>query len=83
MLEHTKACVGFVNALRLLKYHKSLRAPVTGLFETFSVDFAGPYRPYQKGKRFDLIVVNHIKGWQIAWAKESHPLIVVIKFAEK
>lgn len=83
ILDYVRGCDGCQHAQRLPTYHKNLRAPVTGLFETFSIDFAGPPIASRGGKRFVIIAVEHLTGWPIAWATESSTADTVINFVHE
>lgn len=48
-------------------YKRSLKIPVKGLFEIFSVDFAGPL-PHvvsTDGMVYEIGAVEHLTGWSI------------------
>lgn len=66
MTEHISSCAGFQNARKLPTYDTNLTALVTGSLDTFSVDIGGPFKLSRNGKRFALIVVEHMTGWLIA-----------------
>ena len=44
------------------------KIPVSGLFHTWSVDFAGPLPQTSAGNRYILIAVEHLSGWPVAQA---------------
>ena len=49
------------------------KIPVSGLFHTWSIDFAGPLPRTQSDNRYLLIAVEHLSGWPVARAlPESH-----------
>ena len=45
IFSHVKTCKGCQLAQPAPKYRTTLRMPITGLFDTFSIDFAGPFNP--------------------------------------
>ena len=57
--DYVLGCDGFQEAKPIPKYKITLRFPMTSLFDTYSIDFAGtlPRTPF--GKRYILIAVDH------------------------
>lgn len=52
-----------------------------GLFEVFSIDFAGPFSPMSTdGNRFPLIFVEHLTGCPIVAAIKNETAEVVAGF---
>ena len=47
---------------------KSAVAPASGLWESVSIDFAGPLPRTAEGNRYLLVAVEHVSGWPIAKA---------------
>lgn len=78
--DYEKSCEVCQHAQRLPTYRTNLQAPIAGLFETFSMDFAGPFKPSREGKKFAIIAVEHITEWQVAWATSNASSYVVIDF---
>ena len=64
------------------RYRTTLSQPLTGLFQTFSIDFAGPLPRTAKGNRFLLIAVEHLTGWPIARATAASTADVVLNFVK-
>lgn len=56
---------------------------VSEIFNTYSMDFAGPVPNTRNGKRFILIAVEHLTGWHLAWATETPTAPEVIEFVEQ
>lgn len=63
-----KSCEGCQHARRIPRYRTNLRDPMTGLFETSSMDFAGPSRPFRDGRIFSIIVIELMGRKLIPWA---------------
>ena len=80
MYAHIKSCKGCQLAAAVPKYRTTLRTPITGLFDTFSIDFAGPLVPGPQGERYLLIAVEHLSGWPMARATTSDTADVVRSF---
>ena len=57
--------------------------PITNLFDSFSIDFAGPFSPAQDGSRFMLVSVEHLTGWPLAEATARSTAHVVIDFVSR
>ena len=62
------------------RYRTDLRIPVTGLFDVFSVDFAGPFPPTTVGHRFVLVGVEHLTGWPLVIRTKNATAQVFIVF---
>ena len=58
-------------------------APISGLWDTVSIDFAGPLPVTAKGNRYLLIAVEHLTGWPIARALPSAISTGVTSFVEE
>lgn len=68
----------------MVPYKTSLYVPLTCLFETYSIDFAGPLLARIGSRnRCILIAVEHLTGWPFATAVESTTAQMVIDFVEK
>ena len=83
MHHHVKSCRGCQHVKPVPKYHKTLRTPLTGLFDTFSIDFAGPLVPGPDGERYLLVAVEHLTGWPMARATLSDTADVVETFVKE
>ena len=44
------------------------RIPISGLFQTWCVDFAGPLPRTNVGNQHLIVPVKHISKWPVAWA---------------
>ena len=80
---HVRSCDGCQRAAAVPRYRTTLRAPLTGLFDTFSLDFAGPLIPGPGGERYLLIAVEHLTSWPIAIATVSDTADVVHDFVKE
>lgn len=56
---------------------------VFGLFETFLIDFAGPFKETSSEKRHLFIEVEHLTGWPIAVAAKEPTAKVVLNFVQQ
>lgn len=45
------------------KYKANLRQLVSGILDTFSLDFAGPLSTKEEGNRFMLMAVENLSNW--------------------
>jgi Integrase core domain len=54
--------------------------PISGIFETFSVDFAGPLPRTLAGNIYILIGIEHLSGWPLAQAYAASTSEEVINF---
>lgn len=54
--------------------------PITGLFDTNSVDFAGSLPVTKNGKVYILVAVEHLTGWPIVRAIKDATATTVISF---
>ena len=61
------------------------KMPVSGLFHTWSIDFAGPLPVTSTGSKYILIAVEHLSGWPVAQSLSSDLFnsIGVLQFVEK
>ena len=61
------------------------KMPVSGLFHTWSLDFAGPLPRTQLGSRYLLIGVEHLTGWPVAQSllESLFNSVGVLQFVEK
>lgn len=64
------------------KYLTTIHMPLTGLFETFSIDFSGPLVPGPKGERYLLIYVEQLTGWPLVRVRQSDMSDVVEDFVK-
>lgn len=80
---HVKTCVGCQRAAPIPKYRTSLRMPITGLFHTFSIDFAGPLPLGPDDERYLLIAVEHLTSWPMVRATKTATADIVAEFLEK
>ena len=61
-------------------YRTTVSLPLTDLFGTFSIDFAGPLPESPTGNKY--ILVEHLTGWPIAKATPRATADVVQDFVE-
>lgn len=80
---HVKSCKGCQRAAPIPKYRTSLRMPITGLFYSFSIDFATPLPPGSGGECYLLVAVNHLTSWPLTRATITDTTEVVVKFVEE
>lgn len=78
-----RGCEGCQKATTLPKYKTTLYLPITLLFGSFSVDFAGPQPRSGSGKRFVLVAVKHLTSWPIAKPTATLTAEEVKKFIEE
>ena len=57
--------------------------PLTGLFDSFSIDFAGPLVAGPGGERYLLVAVEHLSGWPMARATPSNTADVIETFVKE
>ena len=81
--DYVKSCHGCQKACPIPKYKTTLRLPISSLFDTFSIDFAGPFPATSSGNRFVLVAVEHLTGWPIAMATSDSTAQVVLKFVKR
>ena len=62
---------------------EGMKAPVSGLFDTISIDFAGPLPLTPRGNRFLLIAVEHLTGWPMAVPLPTNLSTDVASFVEE
>lgn len=66
------------------RYVSNLKRPVAGLFDVFSIDFAGPFPvPYVGGPKYLLVCVEHLTGWPVVRATKDATSKTVMDFVEK
>ena len=58
-------------------------APLTSLFDVFSIDFAGPLPTTPCGNKHLLVCVEHLTGWPIACPIPTATAAEVIAFVEE
>lgn len=80
---YVRGCDGCQRASPLPKYRTTLPFPLTNLFDTFSVDFAGPLPKSTFAKRYVLVGVEHLTGWPLGRATKSSSAEEVIKFVKE
>lgn len=64
-------------------YRTTKHIPITSLFETFSIDFAGPLEKTKSGNVYIIIAVEHLTNWPIACATPNSTSEEVLKFVRK
>ena len=77
---HVKSCKGCQLASPVPKYRTTLRMPLTGLFDTFSIDFAGPLPVGPGGEKYALVAVEHLTSWPMVLATTTDTADTVLKF---
>lgn len=66
----------------LPKYRTGLRAPITTLFDVFSIDFAGPFIVTKNDYKYLLICVEHLTGWPLVTPTRTATADEVIRFVQ-
>ena len=61
-------------------YRTTLHIPLTNLFDTFSIDFAGPLPRTIRGNSYILVAVEHLSGWPVAIPTPDATSRTVINF---
>ena len=59
------------------------KMPVSGLFHTWSIDFAGPLPKSKRGNSFLAVAVEHLYNWPVAAAAFEPLSTVVVEFVKK
>ena len=80
---YVRGCEGCQRASPIPKYKTTLRFPMTSLFDTYSVDFAGPLPRTPTGEKYILVAVEHLTGWPIARATATSTAEEVLKFVKE
>ncbi len=80
--EHVKTCNGCQKSSPIPKYRTTLRLPIAPLFETFSIDFAGPFPESKAGDKYILIAVEHLTNWPLAIPTIDSTASTVMMFIE-
>ena len=81
--DYVKSCDGCEIARPIPKNRTTLRLPISSLFDTFSIDFAGPFSVTSSGNRFVLVAVEHLTGWPIAIATADSTARAVLDFVKR
>lgn len=81
--DYVRGCQGCQKASSIPRYTHTAIIPLSSLFETFSIDFAGPLPKTKNGKQYILIAVEHLTGWPLAWATETATAAEVVKFVKE
>lgn len=61
--EYVRSCIWWQLSQTITPYQATLRLPITNLFETYSINFAGPLTPIKSGMEYILVAVKHVMGW--------------------
>lgn len=64
-------------------YSTNATIPLTDLFDTFSIDFAGLLPKSKEGNRYTLIAVEHLTNWPIAVATKTATGAEVFRFVNE
>lgn len=83
MYKYVKTYVRCQRALQIPKYRIFLCMPLTGLLQTFSINFAGPFRPVPDNERYLLISVEHLKSCPMVCATNNATDDDVSKLVER
>ncbi len=61
------------------------RNPISGLFHTYCIYFAGPLPRTNVGSQYLIVAVDHMAKWAVAWGllTELFNSLVVMKFIRK
>lgn len=62
-LDYVKSCHGGQPAKPVSKYRTNVRMPLTGLFGTVSIEFAGPLPESKSRCEGVVIAAEHLNGW--------------------
>ena len=81
--DYVRGCDGCQKATPIPKYKTTLQFPMTSLFDTYSIDFAGPLPRTPSGKRYILIAVEHLTGWPITRAIVTSTPEEVLEFVKE
>lgn len=63
-------------------YCSTLNVPLQNIFESYSIDFAGPLPISKVGRRHLLIAVEDLTGWPIVVATTNLSAVTVANFIE-
>ncbi len=63
---HVRTCDECQNTKQYARYKSAQHQPVSGIFDTWSLDFAGPLPRTARGNRYLLVGVEHLTGWPVA-----------------
>ena len=80
---YVRGCDGCQKARQIPGYKNTLRFPMTSLFHTYSVDFAGLLPRTPTGNKCVLVAIEHLTGWPIARATESSTAEEVLRFMKE
>lgn len=83
VLKFVRSCVGCQKLKPIPKYRTTLRIPLTGLFDTFSMDFAGSLHLCENEEKYLLIAVEHLTGWPIVRVTTRDTSDVVLSFVQE
>lgn len=78
-----RSCVRCQKSKPIPKYRTTLRIPLTGLFDTFSMDLAGPLPLGENEEKYLLLVVEHLTGWPIVRITTRDTSDVVFSFVQE
>ncbi len=65
---HVRTCDECQKTKPYARYKSAQHQPVSGIFDTWSLDFAGPLPRTARGNRYLLVGVEHLTGWPVAAA---------------
>ena len=81
--DYVKTCEDCQKMTSIPKYYSGLRAPLTSLFDVFSINFAGPLPTTPRGNKHLLVCVEHLTGWPIVCPTPTATAAEVIAFVEE
>lgn len=81
-MDYVKSCKPCQGNRPFPSYESEGRLPLTNLFDSFSVDFAGPLPTTTTGNRFLPSGVEHLTGWSIVTPSRTSAAKVVLQFIE-
>ena len=80
LYDYVKSCEGCQFASSIPKYRTDLSLPITSLFDSFSIDFVGPFPASKDRSLFVLVAIEHLTGWPLARATSRSTSDVVLDF---
>jgi transposase InsO family protein len=80
---YVRTCDGCQRSGPIPKYRSTLHLPISGLFHTFSLDFAGPFPRTTLGNAWILVAVEHLSGWPVAQACQAATSEEVMSFVQQ
>lgn len=80
MSAFVRSCVECQKSEPIPKYRTTLRTPLAGLFDAFSIDFSGPLPCICNGEEYFLLAVKQLTGWSVVRVRTRDTPDVVLFF---